>query len=222
MMYHIYLLQNKNNSKLYVGQTNNLKRRFSRHKYEAITKFNKNILYQSIRKHGFDNFELIELEQHTKETIDEAEIFWIEFFQSNKKEFGYNLTKGGKLATKTVNIRTKVSPMLGKKHSPETKKKMSEQRKGANNSFYGKTHTIIAKQKMSQNPNRKYIGAKNPFFGKHFIGSANASAKLTEEIVLKVREQFKNGMTFVELSKIHNVSESTISRLIRRINWNHI
>ena len=221
-VYFIYLIRNKTNSKLYVGQTNNLKRRLSRHKYEAFTKLNKKPLYQSIRKYGFDNFELIEIEQHTEDTIDEAEQFWVEFFQSNKREFGYNLTKGGQLATKTVVIKPKIPPMLGKKHTKETKQKMSEDRSGENNPFFGKYHTKQSKQLMSQNPNRKYFGRKNPFFGNGIKGSKNSNAKLTEEIVLKARQQRNEGMTFTELSKLYNVSESVITRAVKKLTWKHI
>lgn len=221
-MYYIYIIRNKTNSKLYVGQTNNLKRRWSRHKYEAFTKLNKKPLYQSIRKYGFDNFELIEIEQHIKETVDDAEQFWIEFFQSNKKDFGYNLTAGGNLYNKTVVIKPRTPTMLGKHHSPETRKKMSEDRSGKNNSFYRKHHTDQSKQLMSQNPNRKYIGEANPFYGKKFQGDDNPFSKLTEEIVLLARKLHQEGKTFIQLSQMFNVSESAISRAVRGITWIHI
>jgi group I intron endonuclease len=221
-MYSIYIIRNKTNSKLYVGQTNNMKRRQGRHKYEAFTKLNNKPIYRSIRKYGLDNFEFIEIEQHTKETIDEAEQFWVQFFRSNKKEFGYNLTGGGQLATKTVVIKPRTPSMLGKHHSEETKQSMSEQRQGAGNSFFGKQHSQQSKQLMSQNPNRKFFGADNPFYGKKILGSANSFAKLTDEIVLQARKLHREGMTFVQLSKMLNVSESAISRAIRGITWPHL
>lgn len=221
-MYTVYAIQNKTNLKIYVGQTNNLKRRWSRHKYEAFTKLNKKPLYQSIRKYGMDNFELIELEQHTKEEIDAAEQFWVSFFQSDKKEYGYNLTIGGNLHSKSLTIKPRTPSMLGKHHTPEVRQKMSEDRRGEKNAFYGKQHTQQSKQLMSQNPNRKYFGEDNPFHGKHFTGNNNPFAKLTAEIVLEARKLHQEGMTFVQLSEKYNVSESAISRAVRRITWAHI
>lgn len=221
-MYSIYILRNKINLKIYVGQTNNLKRRLSRHKNEAFVKLNNKPLYQSIRKHSLDNFEMIEIEQHLKEEIDEAEQFWVAFFQSNKREFGYNLTAGGSLYNKTVVIKPRTPTMLGKHHTPETKQRMSEDRKGEKNAFYGKKHTDQSKQLMSNNPNRKYFGANNPFYGKRIIGSDSPLAKLTNEIVVQIRTLHKEVMNFVQLSKKYNVSETTISRVIRRISWDHV
>ena len=221
-MYYIYVIRNKINSKIYVGQTNNLKRRWARHKYEAFTKQNKKPLYQSIRKYGMNNFELIDIEQHTKENIDEAEIFWVEFFQSNKKDLGYNLTSGGQLATKTLILKPRIPGMLGKHHSLETRQQMSENRGGEKNAFYGKHHTDQSKQLMSQNPNRKYLGADNPFYGKKFVGDDNPFSKLTVEIVIEAKKLHQEGMTFVQLSKMFNVSESAISRAVRGITWGHV
>jgi group I intron endonuclease len=40
--------------------------------------------------------------------------------------------------------------MYGKKHSKETKKKMSEKLTGENNSFYGKKHSEETKKKLSE------------------------------------------------------------------------
>jgi group I intron endonuclease len=169
-----------------------------------------------------DNFELIEIEQHPKEEIDAAEQFWISFFQSDKKEYGYNLTIGGNLHNKSLVIKPITPSMLGKHHTPETKQKMSEDRIGEGNPFYGKRHTQQSRQIMSQNPNRKYFGEDNPFYGKHFTGDDNPFAKLTAEIVIEARKLHKEGMTFVRLSKKYDVSESAISRAVRGLTWKHL
>ena len=208
-MYTVYVIQNKKNLKIYVGQTNNIKRRWSRHRYEAFTKLNDKPLYRSIRKYGMDNFELIELEQHSKEDVDTA-------------EYGYNLTIGGNLHSKSLTIKPRTPSMLGKHHTPETRQKMSEDRSGEKNAFYGKQHNQQSKQLMSQNPNRKYFGKDNPFYGKKFAGDENPLAKLTAEIVIEARKLYQEGMTFVQLSEKYSVSESAISRAVRGITWSHL
>lgn len=221
-MYSIYVIQNKINKKIYVGQTKNFKARKARHKYEAFTKLNKKPLYQSIRKYGFNSFEFTEIDFASPKDIDELEMFWIQFFESNKEQNGYNLSDGGKPLKDPKIIKNKKPPMLGKKHSQETKDQMSENQAGNKNSFYGKTHSQEAKQKMGENLNRKYIGDNNYFYNKHFNGSFHGMAKLTEEIVLTARKQYADGMTYTELSKLYNINESTISRAVRRITWKHI
>jgi group I intron endonuclease len=221
-IHYIYVFRNKINLKIYVGQTKNLKGRLSRHKYEAFTKLNKKPLYNSIRKYGLNNFELIEIERHSKEYIDEAEIFWVAYFQSNNLDLGYNLTAGGQLTTGIHLPKPKIPPMLGRHHSQEAKQKMSEDRIGDKNAFYGKRHSEQSKQLMSENPNRKYFGSDNPFYHIKFQGEDNKTSKLTNEIVLEVRKLHNEGMTFVQISKIYNVSESTISRVVKRLTWKHI
>ena len=222
-MYYIYVIQNKVNNKIYVGQTKNFKTRKSRHKYEALVKLNKKPLYQSIRKYGFESFNFIEIDSAPAEEIDDLEIFWIQFFESNKRERGYNLSNGGKPLKDSKIIKNRKPPMLGKKHSNETKIKMSLDRQGEKNNFYGKQHSVQSKIKMSKNDNRKYFGDAN-YFSKHkYVGSSHGNSKLKEQQVLDIRYIYQEKkLNYEELAKIFNVSPSTVSRIIQRKVWTHI
>jgi len=60
------------------------------------------------------------------------------------KEF-YKTEKGKFVKEQTA----KRKPMLGKTHSSETKRKMSEMRKGENNGMFGKKHSDETKKKLS-------------------------------------------------------------------------
>lgn len=53
-------------------------------------------------------------------------------------------------------------------------------------------------------------------------GSSNTAAKLTEEQVVQIRQQFKRGSTALQLSKQFGVGKSTIWRVVRRTHWRHI
>jgi hypothetical protein len=59
---------------------------------------------------------------------------------------------------------------LGKKHSKETKKKMSESKKrmfiGDNNPFYGKHHSEESRNKISKSRKGLTKGENNPMYGK--------------------------------------------------------
>ena len=57
----------------------------------------------------------------------------------------------------------KPSGMKDKHHSAETRKKMSESKKGENNPLFGKHHSVEALNKMSESKK----GENHPMFGKH-------------------------------------------------------
>lgn len=117
MTYYIYILQNTINLKIYVGQTNNLKKREREHRAKDRIKTKNSPLYQAIKKYGFDKFKMIPIESFDSiSEVDDAEIFWIQFFQSRNREFGYNLAEGG-----CVN--------RGFKHSDKWKKEQSKRKK---------------------------------------------------------------------------------------------
>lgn len=108
----IYLIKNKINNKVYVGQSNNFQNRkrehFNRLKNNNHTNEH---LQKSWNKYGNENFEFIVLEECDINYLDEREIYWINYFNSTNNKFGYNLESGGH---------------LNKKLSEETKRKISE------------------------------------------------------------------------------------------------
>lgn len=53
-----------------------------------------------------------------------------------------------------------------RKHTEETKKRMSECKTGSKNSFYGKHHTEETRKKLSDFFTGKLCGENNPFYGK--------------------------------------------------------
>jgi len=64
--------------------------------------------------------------------------------------------RGKKVSEET---RKKISKTLkGRKASEETKHKLSENRKGNKNHFYGKTHTLESRKKISDSKKGTYIG----------------------------------------------------------------
>ena len=88
----IYILQNTVNNKIYVGQTNDVSNRERQHRQSK----KKTPLYCSIGKYGFSSFKMTVIEEfESRYEADEAEIFWIDFFQSRNLELGYNLAEGG-------------------------------------------------------------------------------------------------------------------------------
>lgn len=184
----IYLLRNLINGKIYIGKSVNIKNRMRQHSKPEIYCKNKtnSLIVRAIKKYGFENFsiEILQIFQgdSKKQEIIEAEIFWIEKLKSNDREIGYNLLLGGtdwtghyhsdetkQLLAEKAKERYKEedNPMFGKKHTDESKKKISQTRKqnkvgaGENNPFFGKKHSneskliISEKAKLRGNPKRK-------------------------------------------------------------------
>lgn len=90
----IYLLTNIRNNKVYVGQTKSLDERMRRHTNET-RRGNNNHLYSAMRKYGLSCFRIEVIEEVDQVEADEAECMWIEFYGSDNRDLGYNMTKGG-------------------------------------------------------------------------------------------------------------------------------
>ena len=88
-MIGIYKITNKINGKSYIGQSNNIKRRFKEHK--RIAKETNKSLKQAYKKYGAENFEYTILEKCELERLDEREIYYIK-----KLKPEYNRTTGGR------------------------------------------------------------------------------------------------------------------------------
>lgn len=90
----IYKITNNINNKCYIGQSKNIKRRFSDHKSEGYRKFHADKrLYRSFEKYGLENFTFEIIETCETCNLDEREIYWIQYYDSYNN--GYNDTKGG-------------------------------------------------------------------------------------------------------------------------------
>lgn len=91
-MIGIYLITNKLNGKKYVGQSNDIERRFKEHCYPGRYK-NGYPIDVAIHVDGKENFDFSVLEECSIEELNQKETYWIEKLQTYKK--GYNCNLGG-------------------------------------------------------------------------------------------------------------------------------
>lgn len=120
------------NNKIYIGQTNNIKRRIEQYKYLWCKKQPK--LYNSLIKYGWENFILEIIEYVADEFADEYERFYIKKY--NSVNAGLNHDSGGH---------------YGKTHSKETRKKMSDSGKKKIFTEQHKNNLKKAKKEFWQN-----------------------------------------------------------------------
>ena len=141
----IYLHRNKVNNKVYIGRTVHTENPnirwqngygYSRQEY----------FFKDIEEFGWNNFEHIILETDlTDDVVDIRENYWINYYESNNPEKGYNLTASGCVSDSTREKMSKAWAL-----DPERKEKQRQlitelnktiDRTGVNNSMYGKTRT---------------------------------------------------------------------------------
>jgi hypothetical protein len=108
------------NKKIYIGQTHNtIQKRFKQH--TNLAGKDETYFHNALKKYGVDSFKLEEIDSaDTKEEADYLEKFWISFYHSDNRIYGYNSTNGG-------------GGTVGYKHSKESNQKKSEFRKSENN-----------------------------------------------------------------------------------------
>jgi group I intron endonuclease len=131
-MYKLYKIVNLKNNKVYIGMTkNSLEKRFYQHCF--ISKTRNTSLYNSMKKHGIENFKIELLNTYNnKKDCCKAEIENILLNKNNS----YNLAKGGEGGFVVNNIE-------------DWKSKLSEKRQGRKPSL-GMNHSESNKQLFSK------------------------------------------------------------------------
>lgn len=79
-----------------VSKSRGYLKRFKEHIAEAISMRKITYFHNALKYYGESSFEVFLIEDNIDSSvIDERERFWISYFNSNKKELGYNMTIGG-------------------------------------------------------------------------------------------------------------------------------
>ena len=90
--YIVYKHKNKVNGKIYIGLTNNPKRRWRLDGIEYKSSSNPNLpFWNAIQKYGWNQFSTeIMADKLTYEQSCDLERYYISLFQSTNKKYGYN------------------------------------------------------------------------------------------------------------------------------------
>lgn len=246
----IYYILNKINNKIYIGSSTRINRRFYEHKYflDKGIHVNKH-LQNAWNKYGEDNFEfgVIETVNGNKEDLRDIEQIWMDYFSSYNEDSGYNISafaegSGGYIVSDQTREKLR-NAHIGKKVSEETKQKLSLQRRGELNNFFGKRHTEETKQKIrnarlgskTTDTQRRALDygreimrelIKMPEYRKKLSiskqGEKASTAKLKESDVIEILKELKGGRPEAELSEQYGVSMSSISRIKNRKRWGYL
>lgn len=169
----------------YIGSSKNINNRISVHLYHLRKKNHTNSKMQNVfNKYGDKHFsfEILEL-------VDESNLLICEQKYLNETF----------ILPESLNLALSVDcPMRGKKHSKETREKISRNRKGI-------LHSEATKQKISKNNSKFWEGKERKELGEKFKGHS-----VTNETREKIRKSLVN----------RPLSEKTKNKMKGRIPWN--
>lgn len=158
-----------------------MSKRMSVYKSDFKSKSRQTLVYNSIKKYGFQahGLDVIDTFRSNYDFASGREMFWIRSYMSNKNRYpeqnGLNLTDGGdgirgyKATPEAIEKNRRAK--LGKRASEETRRKISESNKGKKMNF---THLTPEFRKMMGDRNRLY---KHTDEAKKKIGEASRGNK---------------------------------------------
>lgn len=219
--------------KSYIGQTKDLKQRIEKHKSSSECR----AFSLAIKKYGLENFHLSILDENLSiDMANELEEFYINEYRT-LHPFGYNLHSGGLNHICSEETKQKLSeairgvnhPMFGKKRSEESRKKISnakkgiktgrqteEHRKNISISNKGRKHSEEAKEKMrnhrhsDETKNKLSLtkqGENNPNYGK--FGEFNNKSKMYLIVHPNGEEEIIKGLS--EFCRQHSINQGLMS-----------
>jgi group I intron endonuclease len=188
----VYVITNNVNGKKYIGQSVDVLGRLQRHKTNLIRGTHRNThLQNAYIKHGGKNFSFSVACKCSRSDLDSVEQRLISQYKTTDRNYGYNVDSGGN-ANKTFGEthRKKISEallgriggMLGKHHSDETRKKISDGNKGKTISQEARRKTS---DRLKKNPIRFWLGKKR-------------SPETIKKIVKNLKNNNWKGKTFSE------------------------
>lgn len=202
-MQGVYLIRCKSENKIYIGVSNNIRNRYNQH----MSLLNKNkhpnmYLQSAFNQFGKNDFccEILYEAKNPnvpKKELYDLEIYYISLYNSNNRNYGYNLESGGnskgRVADETrhrlsKSLKGRKSPCYwtGKKMSQELRDKMSQNRKGKPSHWRGKKQTKEHAEKRARTQ-----------IGKVWVNNGEVSRFVSKEECKTLLEQgFNIGRTY--------------------------
>lgn len=159
MAYVVYMHTNRTNGKKYIGITSQKRVTGRWHNGEGYKQQKR--FYSAIKHYGWDGFDHeILFDGLTKEEAEQKEVALISEYRSNDLEYGYNIENGGHTNKYTEEQRRQMSlSHIGNRHSRETREKISASHIGLSTKWLtGRKLSEETRRKMSE----QRRGEKNP------------------------------------------------------------
>lgn len=190
---HIYKITNLINGKVYIGQTiQSIKDRWYRHVGNSkwLSQHEVNMaIKRAIIKYGKENFKLELIENCKRENLNDREKYWISYYDSYHT--GYNNTLGGQDGFKSF-----------KNDEKECQEIIDLYKEGFSLREIGKEYNID-KATVKGILIRHNIELRN-----------KRNYKYTRETLLKILEEYNNGVSRLDIQDKYKISRSYLSQLI--------
>lgn len=195
---NIYKITNKINGKVYIGQTiHSIEYRFSKHCLKSQNGCV--VLHNAITKYGKENFKVELIEEVPIEKLDEREIYWISYYKSTNRKFGYNILLGGNLGRKGF---SKLSKEDIDKLIELDKQGVSHIELGNLFNIDRKTVTTILKRESNYNPKFKRLKERDD--------------------IEQIKEFLKTNPTSKEVREKFKISPVTLFKLTKELNYHFL
>lgn len=126
----VYLVINRANGKVYVGQTSKPARERWKQHIQSCRRGRPGRLYSAMRKWGIGGFDVFTIRACSSvEEVDRFEQLFITLFNANDRNFGYNIDLGGRFRIVSEETKLKLREAFKGRPAHNKGKPMSEDRK---------------------------------------------------------------------------------------------
>jgi group I intron endonuclease len=217
----IYKIEINGLDRFYIGSSVDFSKRRTHHLNMLRRGSHMNIHLQRVYdKYGEESFSFVILEECEQDLILSREQYWIDKYDFDNL---INICPTAGENNPMYGMKGELSPNWGKKHSEETKKKISDSNKGKECYWKGKERP---------NHSERMKGENNPFYGKkHSEESLNKireaartrkskNYKINLDIAREIRYRYINEkITVTKLAKEYGLSRKYCGELIRGKYW---
>lgn len=214
---YIYIYTNKINGHQYVGQTNNLQKRYNGHKSDSYNKNSHSYnypLHAAIRKYGIENFSFKVLEEvPTVEAANEREKYWIKEKKCHISNGGYNISFGGggclRGSLSWEELLKKGKVFSGEEIIDIQKRLINKEKYDDIMKIYSPRLTRTFLSNLNHGVNYKNPNLIYPL-KKDFSGEGHFS----KEEIAKIKEEIKSGMIYREIQARHDIKSASFISMI--------
>lgn len=215
MGFYVYIIENILNHKIYVGVSNNPKRRFLEHKRDAASSNKLFHLQKAMKKYIKEidrvfKISVIEYFDSWQEALCQ-EIYWISYLKNMNISL-YNETNGGEGTFGERNYFYG-KRFLGSDHPLYGTKRPQNVLDSLSRAHKGKIISESLKQQWSNKKKGTLTGDQNPMYG--MIGEKNSNSGISDDNAIKIYKMYHQDNKLVKnIVKETVTKKSTVDRII--------